>query len=265
MSDRVPAVDRAFTILQVVRSRGPQSLSELVRETGFNKSSVHYLLQTLVAHDALEPDDEAGRRYRLGQGLVELGAAAAERLTDVTVAKRHLAGLLEQMNATFVLYRRVTPSEIVLIDKLERLSRVRITLPLGTRVPIQGGSFGRAFLAYDDPGTVDRLLEDGLQVFTPKSVVDRATFLAELDDVRRRGWAVDHEGFALGVSTVAAPIHGADGIRLVAAAVTFTSVLTDEVTEQYGSLLRGTCDAITATIAHLAPSAPGPTPTGAAS
>ena len=250
-SAKVPAVERAFTVLDVVRERGPVTLAEIVSATGLNKSSVYYLLQTLVQRRMLDLDD-AGRRYHLGIGLVELGAAAAERLTDVTVAKRHLAELLERLSVTFVLYQRVSPSEIVLVDKLERVSRVRITVPLGTRIPIQGGSFGRAFLAFDDNATVDAVLDQGLHAFTPRSVVDKGTFLAELAEVRRRGWAVDHEGFYLGVSTVAAPIFGPDGrIRLVAAAVTFTSALTDHLAEQYGLELRAACQVISTTIAHV--------------
>lgn len=259
MSRSVPAVDRAFTILELIRSRGPMNLASLVEATGLNKSTVYYLLQTLVARRVLEPD-ETGYRYSLGIGLVELGAAAAERLTEITVAKRHLAELLEPMNATFTLYQRVAPTRVTLVDKLERLSRVRVTVPLGSQIPIQGGSFGRAFLAYDDEATVEVVLEHGLQAFTPKSLVDRDAFLAELAEVRRRGWAVDHEGFALGVSAVAAPIFGPDGrVRLVAAAITFTSILTDDLAQQYGERLRHTCDAIGATLADVA-STPSLTP-----
>ena len=63
--------------------------------------------------------------------------------------------------------------------------------------------------------------------------------------MREQGWAVDHEGFALGVSTVAAPIFGPDGkIALVAAAVGFTNLFTDEVAQQCGEELRRVCDRI---------------------
>ena len=70
-------------------------------------------------------------------------------------------------------------------------------------------------------------------------------FREELIAVRERGWAVDHEGFALGVSTVAAPIFRADGkIALVACTVGFTSLVTDEVADEYGEHLRRVCDRI---------------------
>jgi DNA-binding IclR family transcriptional regulator len=92
---------------------------------------------------------------------------------------------------------------------------------------------------------VDRVLKDGLKKFTPKSITRPAVFRNELIAVRERGWAVDHEGFALGVSTVAAPIFGADGtVTLVAVILEFTSLLTDEVAKEYGENLRRVCDRI---------------------
>jgi DNA-binding IclR family transcriptional regulator len=244
IEDRAPAASRAFAILRYLAANGPSTLSEIVDGTGFNKSTTHYLLQTLTRQDAVELDISI-RRYRLGIGLIELGAAASEGLTEVGVAKRYLSRILELFNVTIVLYQRASPSEVVLVDKIERVSRVRITLQMGIRVPIQGGSFGRAFLAFDPPSLVDTLLVNGLQAFTPVSVTDVEQFRSELDDVRRLGWAFDREGFALGVSTVAAPIFGAHGsVRLVAAAVGFSSVMTDEVAEDCGSVLREICDEI---------------------
>jgi DNA-binding IclR family transcriptional regulator len=67
--------------------------------------------------------------------------------------------------------------------------------------------------------------------------------------VRENGFAVDHEGFALGVSTVAAPIFDDRGaVRLVAAGVGFTSAMDDQRAQSYGRLLKATCDRITKTL-----------------
>ncbi|MER7007876.1 IclR family transcriptional regulator [Dactylosporangium sp. NPDC000555] len=251
-SYRVPAVERAFQILRLIAAQGPLPLTDIVEGTGLNKSTAFYTLRTLVSLDMVLYNEQ-GRRYELGPGLMELGVAASEEMNDIAVAKRYLAELLERMNVTIVLYRRVNPYQIMLVDKIERVHRVRITLQAGVHVPIQGGSFGRAFLAFDPPKLVDEILKGGLQKFTPRSVTNVREFKRQLAVVREQGWAVDHEGFALGVSTVAAPIFGAEGTTgLVAAAVGFTSVLTDEIAEEYGVLLRETCDRIGRTISGQA-------------
>jgi DNA-binding IclR family transcriptional regulator len=245
---RVPAIERAFRVLRLLAAHSELSLAGVIELTGLNKSTAHYLMRTLVSVNAVGYDPER-RVYQLGPGLVELGAAAAEQMNDVSIAKRYLAELLERMDVTIVLYRRISPTEVILVDKLERPHRVRITLQVGTPVPIQGGSFGRVFLAHDSPKDVAAALVGGPHPYTSKSVASREQFLRELEPVRDHGFAVDHEGFALGVSTVAAPIFDDRGaVRLVAAGVGFTSAMDEERAQSYGRLLRDTCDRITKTL-----------------
>ena len=249
---RVPAVERAFALIRVLGARGPLSLADAVDASDLNKSTAFYILRTLVGLDVLAYD-EANRTYSLGPALMELGITAANQVNDIAVAKRALAELLEKFNVTIVLYRRVDVGEIMMVDKLERAHRVRISVQAGLHLPIQGASFGRAFLAFDEPAVVDEALAHGLHQFTPKSITNVAAFRRELDVVRRRGWAVDHEGFALGVSTVAAPVFDADGrITLLAAAVGFTNLLSDEA-EACGQELRAICDGIGATLGATSP------------
>jgi DNA-binding IclR family transcriptional regulator len=241
---RVPAVKRAFAIIRVLAERGPMPLADVVAASGLNKSTALYILRTL-ADLGVVAYNQTSRTYAPGPALMELGLLAGGHVSDIAIAKRELAELLEAVDATIVLYRRVNIGEIVLVDKLERAHRVRITVQAGLRLPIQGGSFGRAFLAFDDAKTLDQVLANGMHEFTPKSVTRVATFRRELAVVRRQGWAVDHEGFALGVSTVAAPVFGPGGeIVLVAATVGFTSVFTGDVVARTGGQLRAACDRI---------------------
>lgn len=242
--NRVPAIDRAFAVLGLLRDQGPSTLTEIVNVTKINKSTCLYTLRTLLDHDVVTLDD--AHRYGIGSALIEFAHVAASQNEPLVVARRHLAELLEQMDVTIIVYRRLDAGHVALIDKLERLHRVRITVSVGTRLPIQGGSFGRCFLAFDPPNLVDDVLAEGLRQFTPKSVTDVEKFRAELAEVRRQRWAVDRDGFSMGVTTVASPIFDKDGqIELVAAAVGFSSVMTDEICARYGVLLRETCETIT--------------------
>jgi len=243
-SPRVPAIDRAFALLQALGRTGSASLAELVEATSVNKSTAFYALRTLEALDVVRYDRDS-RVYRLGPTLVDLGSAASRQLDTLAAARRELPGLVEELDATIVLYRRVARNEVIILDRFERLGGVRITVEPGTHLPIQGGSFGRAFLAYDSHEIVEELLEPGLVRFTRKSVTDLADFRRDLATIRRQGWGIDHEGFALGVSAVAAPIFDPDGeVRLVAAAVGFAAEIDDGASQKYGESLRRTSDRI---------------------
>ncbi|MFC4055142.1 IclR family transcriptional regulator [Actinomadura syzygii] len=242
--DRAPAVTRAFTVLDALAQRGPSVLADIIEATGINKSTVFYILRTLTNLEVVDYDERT-RSYRLGPALLELGAAASGQFGELSLARRYLSELLEKLQATIVIYRRVSAEEISLLDKLERPNRVRITLQPGERIPIQGGSFGRAFLAYESPESLEVILRHGLQAFTPKSLTDVEAFRTELGLVRERGWTVDHEGYALGISTVAAPVFDAEGrVTLVVAAVGFSNLIDDDTAAEYGAELRRVCDRI---------------------
>lgn len=241
---RVPAVERAFTLIRALSAEAPMTLAELVDTSPMNKSTAFSILRTLDRLEVVDYDAR-NRTYSLGPALMELGLLATAQHSEVETATRALTALRDELAATVVLYRRASPDEIILVEKIERADQVRITVQAGMRIPIQGGSFGRAFLAFDDAEDVASVLRDGLHRFTSKSVTRVSTFERELATVRRRGWAVDHEGFALGISTVAAPIFGADGsIVLVAAVVGLTSLVTAQIADQYGVRLREVCDDI---------------------
>lgn len=238
----VPAIDRAMLIMRALQGKGPLSFRGIVEETQLSKSTCFSLLRTMSRLGLVELDSDR-RVYRLGISLVELGTSASDQLSYLRVVKRYLSHLAADIDATFVIYRRLDLGHVSIVDKLERLHQVRISVPLGTVMPIQGGSFGRCFMAYDDPQSVDLVLHGGLRAFTERSVTDPSVFRQELARVRECGWAVDREGFALGVSTVAAPVFGADGrVLLVIGAVAIASVLNDEKEAAWGNRLRQTCD-----------------------
>ena len=50
-----------------------------------------------------------------------------------------------------------------------------------------------------------------LRRYTARTVVDEQALAAELDDVRRRGWALAVDELEEGLTAIAAPIRGADG------------------------------------------------------
>lgn len=239
---QVPAIDRAVLIMRALQGKGPLSFRGIVEATGLSKSTCFSLLRTMSSLGLVELDSDR-RVYRLGISLVELGASASDQLSYLRVVKRYLAHLAADVDATFVIYRRLDQEHVSIVDKLERLHQVRISVPIGTVMPIQGGSFGRCFMAYDDSQSVDVVLRGGLRAFTELSVTDPSVFRQELVRVRECGWAVDREGFALGVSTVAAPVFGADGsVLLVIGAIAIASVLNEEKETAWGNRLRQTCD-----------------------
>ena len=79
----------------------------------------------------------------------------------------------------------------------------------GRSLPLHCTAQGKILLAYGaaplPPGRLERL--------TQATITSRAALAADLDDVRRRGFAVTAEELEPGLVAVAAPVHRETGIR----------------------------------------------------
>jgi DNA-binding IclR family transcriptional regulator len=213
----VPAVDRAARLLDVFEAEGrPLGISDLARRLGASKGSVRDILETLRWHGLLQRDD-ATKLYQLGPRLVRLGQAALARLDLPVVARPFLADLADATGETVLLL--VPQGERALIlDKAEGNATMRVSAPVGRRIPVLAGAVGKVTLAHTDPAERTRRLA-ALPRYTARTVVDATALAHQLEQVLRDGYALDDEEYLDGVRAAAAPVRDASG-RLVAVLLT---------------------------------------------
>ncbi len=202
----VPAIDRTVRVLRALSADdGSRRLSDLSRSLGLSKSTLSELLGTLEHHGFVERDGDS-RAYRLGYALIELGNAVLRRLDLRQVARPYLARLRESTGETAVLH---IPSGqgAVIIDRAESNHQLKVTAPLGHRLPPFAGAVAKVFLAaHTDQELADLLRGRSLPNYTSHSITDPARYRKELARVRRRGYAVDDEEYLPGVRAISAPI-----------------------------------------------------------
>jgi DNA-binding IclR family transcriptional regulator len=224
----VPAVDRAARVLAFLEAEGrPLGISQLARRLNASKGSVRDVLETLRSHGLLERDD-ANKQYRLGPRLVRLGHAAQDGLDLARVAGPFLTRLTEETGETALLLTRQGDRALILAKAEAGETAMRVSAPVGRRIPLIAGAVGKVFLAYADEqeraGHLDRLPR-----FTQGSIADRSAFEAELRSVRRLGYALDDEEYLDGVRAAAAPVLNAHGhLVAVLLAVGLAGSLTTE-------------------------------------
>jgi DNA-binding IclR family transcriptional regulator len=234
MSSLVPAIDRAIQVLYLFKD-GEQKeygVSEISRLLDLNKSTVHNILNTLSHHRFLV-QNETTRRYRLGPALSELGSLVHSRINVREVARPYLRRLMEQTEST-ILLGTFEGKHITIIDKEEPFTNIRVAASIGMQIPFCAGSFGKVFLAYLPPASVNQLLAaHGLRAFTPTSVIDPDQYRADLAAVRAQGYALDDkEEYLENVKAISVPIFtlgttasaaGDDQDQELAAAITLVN------------------------------------------
>jgi DNA-binding IclR family transcriptional regulator len=211
----VPAVDRALSILALLRSEGRElSIAEIAKATGWHKSSVQRLLATLNHHGFIGRD-ETTKRYSLGIALAEYGRVALNNLDIRQIAKPFLKELVDYSGETAVL-AILNDTKMIMIDKKEPPIQIRASPFIGMRFPATATSNGKVLLAWLPEDRVAEIMEiEGLRAYTNNSIVKPSAYRSDLRGVRQRGYAIDCEEFQEGVSGVSAPIFNPKG-RVVA-------------------------------------------------
>lgn len=207
----VPAVDKAFRVLEMLKSEGAEyTIVEIARELKLNKSTVHKLLVTLNHHGVVQRD-ESSKKFRLGIAFVEFGNIALNNIDIRRAAKPFLKTLMEFSGETACL-ASLQGTKVVIVDKKEPPIQIRVAPQLGWRFPATLNSMGKALLAWLPDHRVEEIMRrEGLPARTSKSITDPAAYKAELAATRERGYATEYEEFHDGVNGVAAPVFDARG------------------------------------------------------
>jgi IclR family acetate operon transcriptional repressor len=194
---------------------GAASLSQLSRETGIPKSTMHRVCLAMAERGWVARERETG--------LIGLGPRAA--LIARSAPASTLISIFEPVAAELVAHHNETSCLTVLegrdsvfIAKRETTHPVRLVTALGSRLPAFASASGRAMLAELPSEEIERLYA-GTELVTPTG--RRLGGLRELErllvQVRARGFAESIDETALGLHCLAVPLRHAPG----GAAITF--------------------------------------------
>lgn len=221
----IEALARGLDVLSLFSAERPSlPFNAIVDALGLNKSTAFRILATLEQHGYLELDPST-RRYRPGLGVLRLGFAALSGLDVRQVARPHLERLTSDLDETASL-AVLEHLDIVYIDRVRNRAIVGVMLGVGSHLPAHAASLGKVLLAGLPEAELHRRLEaTPLARFTTHTLADRDTLLAELGEIRQRGYAVSEQELAVGLRGVAAPIRDSSG-QVVAAINVSGSVAT---------------------------------------
>lgn len=220
------SVDRAISILQVLARHGAAGVTEIAGELGVHKSTVFRLLATLDARGLVEQNAERGR-YQLGYGVVQLAAGATKR-SDVSLLSLPVCQELAETVGETVDVAIHDGRRVISVDQVIGSAAVTTINWVGQRTPMHATSAGQVFLAHMPPEHLDAVLAEGLERYTPRTVVDPIVLEQQLGLVRDRGFACTMEEYEIGLAAIAAPIRSIDGSVIAAVTVSGPAFRVDE-------------------------------------
>ncbi|WP_157751645.1 IclR family transcriptional regulator [Actinoplanes derwentensis] len=191
--------------------QGPtrRGVTEISRELGLSKTVVHRILQSLVQRDVLVTDPDS-RDYRLGAAALALGSRAIREAELRVIGLPFLLRLRDETGETSTLSARVGLERLHLAQ-VESEQEVRVSVPVGRRVPLYAGSSSLAILAWMPPADQHVVLSRPIPRFTAQTPQDPEKVLSRLTEIRQRGWAETAAERKPDAGAVAAPLLGPDG------------------------------------------------------
>ena len=218
----VQAIERAAVILDIL-GQVPQGLSvgEIAVRSGLPKGTVHRLLSSLAYFDFVR-QETATRHYQLGFKLVELGNRLLSHIDLRDDARPHLIALAEEAQETVHLVVR-DKDDALYIDKVAlrpESSGLQMVSRVGARTALHSSAVGKVLLAALSADDIaDIIARRGLARQTDKTIVDPLVLERHLEQVSRKGFAIDDEENEKGIRCIGAPIRDAEGNVVAAVSI----------------------------------------------
>ncbi|SFN91821.1 transcriptional regulator, IclR family [Geodermatophilus obscurus] len=208
----VKSAVRTVEVLEFLagRQNRPARLREISEALQVPKSSLYALLRTLGKQGWVRTD-ASGTLYGIGIRALLAGTSYLDTDPYVRLAQQHLDTLRATVEET-VHFGRLEGASIVYLATKESGHAHRPYSRVGRQLPAYSTALGKALLAERGADELPRHLPPDLRPLTEHTLTSRELLLADLAEVRERGYAVDRQentpgvrcfGFALRYATPA--------------------------------------------------------------
>jgi IclR family transcriptional regulator, KDG regulon repressor len=210
MPQNIEAVVTTLSIIEhMAQARGPVGVSELASAVAIPKPRIYRHLRTLVSRGYVtqEPQSE---KYGLTMRLSHIARAIADQ-TGFHVELRSIMPALRARVHQSVVVGQVEEDGVRVIDILRESQAVEISSRPGTLFDFHCTAQGKVALAFGPPKLWKRVQRGPLRQWTEATKTDLRRLKAEVDKVRKQGWAVAPGEVLSGINALAAPVFDAGG------------------------------------------------------
>jgi DNA-binding IclR family transcriptional regulator len=202
----LPSTPRVLSIVRfLVSSKEPKSLVEISRELNISSSTTFRILSALK-EEGWASLDPSSKKYKVGNGFLGLAVSLLSRSDFRNVSLPYLEMLQKKVDEGAMLAIRIG-LERMYIDQIESRHELRQVAELGTRMPLWLGGAGKAILAHLGENEMEAVLKQAKgKFFVSGKSMDLCRLRQELNEIRRRGFAVSCGERLPGTNMVAAPI-----------------------------------------------------------
>ena len=208
-------------------------ITELADHLGYAKSSVHGIVQSLVNEGFLEKQ-AANNKYSYGMQLIHLGLSAISKIKLRNLAKEVIQSLSDITGETVFLCM-CKEGSLIVIDGREADKALRLTIDIGSEMPLDRGSCGKICFSYSS--------EDEWREMTKGRSFDLSLLENSKSEVRKNGYAFSEEEVYENINAMAAPIFNSqkrlEGMIVIGG---LSARMSKEKMHEYAKILISQCN-----------------------
>lgn len=206
----IKSLARAMDILAYLSESPGLPLTALADDLGQSPATVYRVLVTLEGKGLVEFDAGA-QLWHVGAEAFIIGARFLRRTSLVERARPILRALMEGTGETANLGIE-RDGQVLFVSQVETTASIRAFFPPGTLSPMHSSGIGKALLSRMDDTRQRRIIAaQGLEAFTPHTLTEPRSLIADLRISHARGYAIDDEEKNEGMRCIAAPVFDMNG------------------------------------------------------
>ena len=217
-TDGRSVTSKLAAILQTFSTGSVHSLSDIARSANLPVSTAHRLTAELAEWGFLERTDD--KRYRVGMLVTHLGT----RVWHEPNLQEHARRILDDLSSATRATVRLGVLEDLAVSYIEKRPDTHTSLTsFETRaLPAHATAMGKALLAFAPPETVDAVIDNGLDQYTPFTIVSAPALRRALAIARMTRVATTRQELRLHTAAVAVPVVAGGGAVVAALELTIS-------------------------------------------
>jgi len=197
---------RFFKIIELLENSSELRLKEIADRLDIDNSTVHRFLKTLLKYDYVRMNP-SNKKYSLGLKFLNISTKIIDSIDIRNIAHDYLLELGEKTNETIHL-TTFDGKRVVYIDKIESPEPIRMYSRIGNVAPINVTASGKVILAFQKDKVIKEIVDKIEFVpLTKNTITDKKKFIESLEEIRKKGFAVDNSEHEENVCCIAAPIR----------------------------------------------------------
>lgn len=247
----VPNLKRGLEVFEMLaKNPDGMTLPEISKTSGYSRSSIFRILCTLEdCGYVVKKEDE--RTFRMSRKLAALGYAAFGESNIVEKGMDILRQMRDRLGETSMLGTMLDEG-CVMIEQAPGTYPFKFLGEIGMRIPFHASAPGKAMLAFLPDSEVERKISKiKFHKYNSNTIVDKKTFIKEIGEVRKKGYAFDKGEEIDGVNCVGAPVFDAHGYPVAAIWITGPRErIKNENLDDIGKIVKGFADAISGRLGY---------------